>query len=401
VHKTSIERRRDFTELAAEHAEDFKARVARHDRENSFPFENIDSMKMSGYVNMTLPAELGGGGASLLDFVLAQERLARGDGPTAVAINMHVFNTGLRSDLWRLGDARQLPLLQACARDSLIICSGTSDPRMNTVIGFAGLNDTTRSAEKVEAGYRINGRAGFSSLCVCADFFEETAHYEDPAKGPLCLHFVVPAKTPGITIQNNWDTMSIRASSSHDTVWENVFVPEENVTARPARRWDTYNNVFVSWFMTSISACYLGIAQAARDHAVKWASERTQLPFDRPVAHYPGNQFLAAKMEVGLRAARALLLATVHNLSEPSQRANPSLIDVLACKHFVTETAVDVVDKAMRIEGGAAISRSGPLEQMYRDVRAGVIHPLAGFDTLGVLGKLAFGIAPDTMPRWI
>jgi alkylation response protein AidB-like acyl-CoA dehydrogenase len=398
--KTSIERR-DFTELAAEHAEDFKARVNSHDRENSFPFENIEAMKMSGYVNMTLPVELGGGGANPLDLVLAQERLARGDGPTAVAINMHIFNTGLRSDLWRLGDVKQLPLLKACARDSLIICSGTSDPRMNTVIGFAGLNDTTRKAEKIYGGYRVNGRAGFSSLCVCADFFEETAHYEDPTKGPFCLYFIVPAKTPGIGIQNNWDTMSIRASSSHDTIWENVFVPEENVTARPARNWDTYNNVFVSWFMTSISACYLGIAQAARDHAVNWASERTQLPFDRPVSHYPGNQFLAAEMEVGLRAARAMLLETASVLNEPSQRANPSLIDVLACKHFVTETALNVVDKAMRIGGGAAISRSGPLEQMYRDVRAGVIHPLAGFDTLGVLGKLAFGIAPDTMPRWI
>jgi len=195
--------------------------------------------------------------------------------------------------------------------------------------------------------------------------------------------------------------MSIRASSSHDTVWENVFVPEESVTARPARSWDTYNNVFVSWFMTSISACYLGIAQAARNHAVKWASERIQLPFDRPVSHYPGNQFLAAEMEVGLRAARAMLLATARVLGEPSLRAHPSLIDVLACKHFVTETAVNVVDKAMRIGGGAAIFRSGPLEQMSRDVRAGVIHPLAGFDTLGLLGKLAFGIAPDTMPRWI
>jgi alkylation response protein AidB-like acyl-CoA dehydrogenase len=95
------------------------------------------------------------------------------------------------------------------------------------------------------------------------------------------------------------ERMSIRASSSHDIVWENVFVAEENVTARPARSWDTYNNVFVSWFMTSISACYLGIAQAACDHAINWARDRTQIPFDRPVSHYPGNQFLAAEMEVG------------------------------------------------------------------------------------------------------
>ena len=268
MEMTAIERRQHFIDLAAAHADDFKTRVSQHDRENSFPFENIEALKTSGYLNMTLPTELGGGGANLQDFVLAQERLAQGDGPTAVAINMHIFNVAVRSDLWRLGDQKQRPFLEACARDSLILCSGTSDPRMNTVIGFAGLNDTTRRAEKVPGGYRINGRAGFSTLCVCADFFEETAHYDDPTEGPLCLFFTVPAKTAGIKIQNNWDTMSIRASSSHDIVWENVFVPEENITARPARSWDAYNNVFVSWFMTSVSACYLGMAQAAHDHAI-------------------------------------------------------------------------------------------------------------------------------------
>jgi alkylation response protein AidB-like acyl-CoA dehydrogenase len=396
----ATERQQHFVELAATHAEDFKARVAQHDRENSFPFENIAAMKASGYTNMTVPTELGGGDATLLDFILAQERLAQGDGPTAVAINMHIFNVGVRADLWRLGDAKQRAFLEACARDHLILCSGTSDPRMHTVVGFAGLNDTTRRAEKVDGGYRVNGRAGFGTLCACADFLEETAHYDDPEKGPLCLFFTVPTNTPGVKIQTNWDTMSIRASASHDILWENVFVPAENVTARPARTWDTYNNVFVSWFMTSVPACYLGIAQAAQDYALNWVRERTQLPFDRPVSHYPGNQFLAAEIEVGLRAARALLVQTANTLSEPTIRANPPLMDILACKYFVTETALSVVDKVMRMVGGAALFRSGPLEQVYRDIRAGIIHPLAGYDTLGVLGKLAFGIPPDTMPRW-
>ena len=139
--------------------------------------------------------------------------------------------------------------------------------------------------------------------------------------------------------------------------------------------------------MTSISACYLGVAQAARDHVINWARERTQIPFDRPVSHYPGNQFLAAEMEVGLRAARAMLMQTADALSEPLDRANPPLMDVLACEHFVTETAVSVVDKAMRVW---AVRRSRVrvrLEQIYRDVRAGIIHPLAGYDSLGILGR--------------
>ena len=47
------------------------------------------------------------------------------------------------------------------------------------------------------------------------------------------------SKTEGLKVQNNWETMSIRCSASHDIVWENVFVPEKNVTTRPARGWDT------------------------------------------------------------------------------------------------------------------------------------------------------------------
>ncbi len=195
MEMTATERQQHFLKLAATHAEDFKTRVTKHDRENSFPFENIEALKTSGYLNMTLPAELGGGGANLPDLVMAQERLARGDGPTAVAVNMHIFNVAVRADLWRLGDEKQRPFLEASARDSLILCSGTSDPRMNTVIGFAGLNDTTRHAERVDGGYRVNGRAGFGTLCACADFFEETAHYDDPVEGPQCLFFTVPAKT--------------------------------------------------------------------------------------------------------------------------------------------------------------------------------------------------------------
>lgn len=395
------ERQQRFIELAATHAEDFQSRVAQHDRENSFPFENIEAMKASGYTLMTMPEELGGGGASVLDLVLAQERLARGDGPTAVSINMHLQGSGWYADFWRLGEERWRPFLDSLIRDRLIFGGGVSDPRIHTVTGVAGFNETTRRAEKVAGGYRVSGRGGFSTLCACADFLAGSAHYDDAEHGPRCLFFFVPAKSPGIHIQNNWDTMSIRASSSHDIVWENVFVPEENVLDRPARTWDTFNNLFVSWFSPSISACYLGIAQAARDYAVNWISDRTQIPFDRPMNHYPGNQFLAAEMEVGLRAARALLIQTASELSEPTIRINPPLVAIMANQRFVMETAASVVEKAMRMLGGAAIARANPLEQMYRDVRAALIHPLAGHEALGLLGKLVLGIPPDTTPRWV
>jgi alkylation response protein AidB-like acyl-CoA dehydrogenase len=71
MEMTAIKRQQQFIKLAAAHAKDFKTRVAQHDCENSFPFENIEAMKASGYTNLTIPAELGGGGATVLDLSLA------------------------------------------------------------------------------------------------------------------------------------------------------------------------------------------------------------------------------------------------------------------------------------------------------------------------------------------
>lgn len=359
-------------------------------------------MKASGYTNMTLPAELGGGGVGVLDLTLAQERLARGDGPTAVAVNMHLLVAGVYADFWRSGAENLRPFLESIARDHLILASGTNDPRISSAIGLAGLADTTRRAEKVPGGYRINGRAGFGTMSACADFLAETAHYDDPEKGPRCLAFTVPTKAPGVMIQSNWDTMSIRCSASNDIVWENVFVPDKDVLDRPARVIDSFINLLCSWGLPPLDACYLGIAQAARDYAIDWASARAQVPFDRAMSHYPQNQFLAAEMEIGLRAARAMVVQTANSLDDLQARLNPSLMDVIACHQFVMETVLSVVDKAMRLVGGAALFRSSPLEQMYRDARAAILHqPFAGYDGRGWLGKLAFGLPPDATPRWV
>lgn len=158
------ERQQRPLELAAIHAEDFTTRVTPHDRGNTFPFENVAAMRASGYTSMIIPTECGGGGADLLDFVLAQERLAQGDGPTAVAINMHLLATGIFTDFWRLGDERQRPLLKSIARDRLILAGGLNDPRTSSAIGLGGVNDTTRRAEKVPGGYRVTGRSGFGTL---------------------------------------------------------------------------------------------------------------------------------------------------------------------------------------------------------------------------------------------
>ena len=78
-----------------------RTRAAQHDEDGSFPFENYERLKSSGYTRLTIPESLGGLGATLLERIKAQERLAQGCGATALAINMHFNTVGLLIDLHR------------------------------------------------------------------------------------------------------------------------------------------------------------------------------------------------------------------------------------------------------------------------------------------------------------
>ena len=394
------ERQRGFVEMAAAHADDFAQRVTQHDRENSFPFENLEAMKASGYTTITVPQELGGGGADPLELCLAQHRLAQGDGPTAISINMHLFIMGIYGDLWRRGVEEVRPVLEAAVRDKAIRCAGSSDPTVASSVSLGGLNESTRTAVKVDGGYLISGRSAFNTLSVAADLIGTTAHYDDPEKGAMALSFTVPIKSRGIQIRDNWDTMGIRASASNDINWENVFVPEEAALLRPTRTWTVFNSFFSSWFNTSVPSIYLGIAQCARDYAVAWSGERSQYPYQQSNKHSLSYQLQAAEMETRLRTALGMMRYTAGLVEDAEARIDPPLADIVSCQRFVTETAVEVVDRAMRLMGGAAMFRNQPLEQMYRDVRAGMFHqPLAGQEGMAFLGRLVFGLVPYPPPE--
>ena len=105
------ESQQKWFDLAAIHADDFATRAAEHDADNSYPFENIEAVKASGYAHMAIPKELGGGGADLLDMCIAQERLGRGDGASALAVNMVLSLPWVYTELYKTGDEQVAPRL--------------------------------------------------------------------------------------------------------------------------------------------------------------------------------------------------------------------------------------------------------------------------------------------------
>jgi alkylation response protein AidB-like acyl-CoA dehydrogenase len=75
-------------------------------------------------------------------------------------------------------------------------------------------------------------------------------------------------------------------------------------------------------------------------------------------------------------------------------------LKIASAKHFAVTKAFEVVDTALDLTGGAGVFKRNRIEQLFRDVRLGRMHPLNKMAVHEVVGKAALGIDPDAAPRW-
>jgi alkylation response protein AidB-like acyl-CoA dehydrogenase len=379
-------RERDLVELAGTLADRFAERAAEHDREGTFPFENYEEMREAGYLGLTVPEELGGRGASLHELILAQERLGRGDGSTALAVNMHVSPIGQLASLWRSsGDERLAEVLRRAADGRLVYASMSAEP------GDPILMTSSTVAERVEGGYRVTGKKIFGTESAVCTEFSTRARYDDPERGPQVLFFRLPRDVEGLRMKQTWDTMGMRATLSDDFELDNVFVPDEAVFhAYPVGHFDaTMLKTVWGWAMPTFGAVYLGIGAAA----LQFARDQVQARGRQDDAQV---QNLFAEMEVLLETARALLYRHAREMDSESLYTELPVQDGMAravlTKYVATNNAVAIVDRAFHVVGGAGYYRRFPLERMYRDVRAGPIMPYSNLEAHDLFGRTSLGI---------
>jgi alkylation response protein AidB-like acyl-CoA dehydrogenase len=383
-------RERDLVELAGSLADRFAERAGEHDREGTFPFENYEEMREAGYLGLTVPEELGGRGASLYELILAQERLAMGDGSTALAVNMHVSPIGQLASLWRSsGDERLADVLRRAADGRLVYASMSAEP------GDPILMTSSTVAERVEGGYRVTGKKIFGTESAVCTEFSTRARYDDPGRGPQVLFFRLPRDVEGMRMKQTWDTMGMRATLSDDFELENVFVPDEAVFhSYPVGHFDaTMLKTVWGWAMPTFGAVYLGIGAGALEFARAQVQARGR-------QDDPEVQHLFAEMEVLLETARAVLYRHAQEMDSGALYTEVPVQDGMAravlTKYVTTNNAVAIVDRALHVVGGAGYYRRFPLERMYRDVRAGPIMPYSNLEAHDLFGRtsLEIEIAP-------
>ena len=349
----------------------FAARAAAHDAADTFVSENYADLKTHKVFSAGVPTELGGAGASHAELCSMLQVLARFCGSTALALSMHTHQVATNAWRWRHEGAPVEPMLRRVAAEELVlISSGGSD-------WLAG----SGTAERCEGGYRVKARKIFASGCPSGQMFITSAVEQDPERGPTVLHFPVPLGGDGVTITDTWHTLGMRGTGSHDVLID-VFVPEASVGVR--RPQGTWHPLFHTIYMVAfplIYAVYTGIAEGARDLALREAMKKRE---DAYVVS------LVGEMENELATTRMALASMIQ---AATGRPGPETTNtVLIGRTLVGRSAIRTVEKAMEVTGGAAFFRSLGLERMFRDVQAARYHPLQEKPQLRYTGRLALGL---------
>ncbi|MEQ1953215.1 acyl-CoA dehydrogenase family protein [Mesorhizobium yinganensis] len=375
----SMLRRIDVVALARQLGPQFAEHADDADENDRFVAANFEALKTSGLVEAAVPAELGGGGANVAELAAMLRELARHCASTALAFAMHTHQVAIPAWRWRHQNlAAAEPLLKRVANERImLLSSGGSD-------WIAGSGE----AVKVDGGYRISGRKVFTSGAASGNLLMTGAivHGEDGTAS--VIHFGVPMSSPAVKIVETWRAMGMRGTGSNDVVIDGLFVPDASVAlTRKSGEWHPLFQIISTIAFPLIYAVYLGVAENARDMAIGMAKKKRQTPHTLK---------LAGEMDTTLRAAQ-LAHRWMMDIVERNAPSADSVNEVMMGRTLVAKNAIQAVELAMELAGGASFYRANGLERCFRDVQGARFHPLQAGPQAEYAGAMALGVPTATI----
>jgi len=368
----------------------FAAGAEALDRTAAFPFDNLAALHAHGLVGAVVPVAAGGGGARLAQARRIVAATARGEPSTALVLTMSylVHRALARSDSRWSPALRDAVWHSAVAQGALV-----NNLRVEPELGSparGGLPATI--ARRSGDGWRLSGHKLYTTGIPGLRWLAVWARTDE--RPPRVGVFLVPRDpaqpaTPGIRIVESWDHLGLRASGSHEVVFDDVALPLDHaVDVRPLADWaagpepDQY-----AWMIALLGALYDGVARAARDWLLTFLAERRPGSLGAPLASVPRVQQTVGEIDALLWANDALLDGLVRATDAGTP---PSAIESGLVKYGVTGNATRAVELALQLTGNHGLSRHNPLERHWRDVQCSRIHTPQNDSILVSAGLAAF-----------
>ncbi|MEM1044868.1 MAG: 3-sulfinopropanoyl-CoA desulfinase [Pseudomonadota bacterium] len=360
-------------------------RAADIDANETYPWHNVETLTEAGFMGMTIPRALGGGGASYLDTVLVVEEMAKTCGVTGRIVVEG--NMGALGAILAYGSATQKRRAAECvlAGDKPAIC--ITEPEA----GSAATEMQTR-AVKTDHGYVLNGTkhwitgGGVSRLHL---IFARLI--EDGEDRGIAGFMAFRDEDKGLVTGRREFAMGLRGIPETEIHCRDLALPADRMIVPPAGVKRGFAGLMSAYNAQRVGAATvaLGIAQGAYEQAVRFVKSREQ--FGRPIAEFQGLQWMLADSRIGLDAARLLIWRAAAS-AETTGTGFPDPTLAAEAKTFTSEMAIKVTNDALQLHGARGYGRSLPLERMARDARMFTI----GGGTAQMLRNL---IASDILER--
>ena len=336
------------------------------DRENIFPRDVYDALAQMGVMGLTVPTEHGGQGVDIPATMVVIEELAKRSSAVACPYIMTACYAGM--NLAESGsELQKRELLPKVAAGKLIFAYGLSEPNVG---GDLAMVETTARRE----GNRIivSGTKRWCTGAQIADYvfcLVRTGQKDDRYKNLSIL--LVPPKSKGVTIRP-LDHLGIRGVETNDAIFEDVEVGEDAILGGPQmwnQGWRQLAGRALEVEKLELSAVALGLAEAACDDAIDYASTRIQ--FGKPIGAHQAIRHAIAEAKTRTLAMRLML----YNAAQLVQDRKPSALESSMSKLFCCEGAAEVTMACQRIMGAYGLS---DLMDMERYVRDAISLPIVG-----------------------
>jgi len=359
----------------------FAATAADYDLSGAFPRENFAALQAHGLIGLVAPAEHGGGSATLATARRVISAVARGEPATALILTM----TYLQHHALTRPDSRwPAHLRERVTRDAVENGALINALRVEPALGSparGGLPGTVarRDSEGKGDAWKIDGHKLYTTGIEGLGWLAVWARTDEAE--PRTGVFLVPRNAPGVRVIASWDHLGLRASGSHEVVFENVAIDADHaVDLRAPADWapDAGSQTDIdahatqqAWMTVLLGSLYDAVAHAARDWLVGFLNRRAPGSLGAPLATLPRVQEHVGEIEALLRTNRVLLddAAAAVDGGHAQPAADSGLL-----KYTVTGNAIRAVELALRLSGNHGLTRQNPLERHYRDVLCSRIH---------------------------
>ncbi|MFT4050760.1 MAG: acyl-CoA dehydrogenase family protein [Microbacterium sp.] len=352
-----------------------------HDADGSFPWEGIRAVHDAGLLTASVGARYGGRGLSAAESVDVFLALGEGDPSVALISAMTIFQHAAQdaSNAWP--EDLYARVLARSAEGPALINAVRAEPELGAP-ARGGLPATT--ARRTPDGWSVSGHKAFATGSEGLAYHLVWVVTDEPE--PRVGHVIVPGDDPGIRIERTWDHLGLRASSTHDVVYDDVRVPFVNFSGAPVGA--VPNNAALDGaFVVAVPALYVGVARAALAAYVEFVKTRVPSSLGRPLATLERIQTVAGEARAQLLQAEFVLQAAAADID--AGRARPDRLG--AVKLLTSRSAIAAVQTLVAAIGNPGLTRSLPLERHLRDVLCARPHPPQDDAALLGLGRRLLG----------